>query len=359
MQGSTELLAASGAAGEQQQSVIVQLHRQLAEISAEHTAAIAAAKAAAQDRRVDGAQSTDQPAPHTATALPRLMRPALVGCAALLATADAGTRPTPTEPAQHEAPLVARAHVSDRISQDTAQLASQLPGVTATGVQSASDGMGGLRTDNGRAAGHCTPLPVLPLRPTGYLQPAQPLQMEHVLPDACVQPDACAFDTQPTAGNSENAQQKGAVTNAARPLAQAEQQPDCTGLPTAADALLPQSRGNEQCGVFVPSAIRCGLAPPNSSSERVMTDASNDGPRITEMRKRPKVTACGASADGSAGNEQGPTGNRSVVEMFASLHHVQDGVDSDSPPESALLQQARARDAELEPAWKKRRADVM
>ncbi len=95
------------------------LHRQLADMRGEHAATGAAAPAAGVERRIADAQPTEQPAQQPATAVSGIPRPAHIGCAALLATAQS-TQPTSSTLAQDE--LLCQSH--ERIKADVASRSS-------------------------------------------------------------------------------------------------------------------------------------------------------------------------------------------------------------------------------------------
>ena len=357
-QRSTELLAASDAAGKQQQSDLELLQRQLADMRVEHAAINTAEQAAGHERRVSDAWPTEHPAQRSATAETGDSRPARVGCAALLAVI---MQPDSTLRAQDELPHLSDelikadgGHRSSLVAAATAHSASQQPVAAAAVAQAVSIGVGGANSDD--AAGKDASLLVVSQGLVGSQQPAQPQRVDHDVDLARDQSAVAACASLSAAGNGEITHVAGTKVPGVKPLVQEVMQGACTALPPA--VARPDSRhaSFEQRNKSPPPAATRSDVPTSDTSALGLKQLASDQQVIAAPRRRSMAVTCEGTAELEAAGQMSAC-SRGVADIFASLSYLQDGMAS--TPEPALLRSVGTRSPEGEPARKKRRAEVV
>jgi len=336
----------------------VQLHRQLADMRAGHAGTVAAAQAAGVERRIADAQLVQQQAQQPATAVSGKPRPAHIGCAALLATALHSTQPASSTSAQDELSCQS----DERIQADVAPR-SILPAanvvhfaskqlVTAAAATQTALAIVGCKDSNG-AAGKDASLPMASQGPMGSQQPAQGL--DHSVVAANDHSTASRSASVSAAIADEAVHIHAAKLCVAEPLVDEETQAVCSTQPPAAGSPNSRHADDEQRHKSLPVAAESGVAPTSKNSGRSSKQLAG-AKSIAATCKRSVVAVSQGSAEHQAQEEQEPVSNRSVADMFASLSYLQGGLAS--MPEAPTLQSATARDANGQPACKKRRVEV-
>ena len=334
----------------------MQLHRQLANMRAEHTTTVAAA-AAVQCRTAD-AQPTEQPAQQAATVVSGTSRSAHIGCAALFAAKLQSPQPASSTRVQDELSCL-----SDDCIEADGSRPSSLPAanvvhsasqqlVAAAAAQAASRAVGCTECDG--AAGMDASLPMLSQGPMDIQQPArQSMDANLVTAHDHSAVSGAASPSAIIVGQAVDMQ--AAKVCLTKPLVQDTQAVYSTQPPAAGS---PDSRhaGNEQRNKSLPAAAQSGVAPASNDSERGLQQLTGAEQSIAAVRNRSGASVSKGSAGHQVVVEREYVSNRSVADMFASLSYLQDG--SASAPDAMILQSVSTRDADGQPVFKKRRAEV-
>ena len=340
----------------------MQLHRQLAGMRAEHTATVTAAQApvsAGVDGRIADAQPTEQPEQQSATSAS--LRSACIGCAALFATSLHSTQPVSTARAQEELSQLSDKRIEagdgDRSSlpaANTAHLALQQQKLVATAA-AAQAAPGEVGTPDGdSAAGNDVSLLHSWPEHMGSHHPAQASNVEDSLPLTRDQATISARASLPVVDNSTVSDMEAAKVFMNTPPAQEEGKADCAALLPAAGSPNSRHSGNLQRHKPLLAAANNGLAPTKDASEHRLAQLTDGERSMPAVRTGSGATVCKASVEHEA--EEKPGSHRSVADMFASLSYLQDSMAGPALP--ACPECFDTHDAEGEPAYKKRRAEV-
>ena len=353
MQRTTELLAASEAAGKQQQRDLEVLHTQLADIRGQLALAADPPDRSAQHLKDSGEPLWGEPSSATLAADPANSGAARIGCSVLLSAGAERTEPAPAHAAQGEQACPENA--SDAVCADAsifqgggqqppsevAQHASHTQpsgsGVAAAAAQ--PDAVPCLQLDSEDAVHE----PMAPARPaasaTGY-------QLED--PPCLLAAGASAQVTDPDAQSSSNT---GCVGNVVTRTGVADVSPEsaraplpgqCANLPADAPRAPPEQATDTPClpgegqrQHFLPALVEAGRLEPARLSTEGDTKVASSHEEGTDGQRKSSLEA-GCNGGRGARSDQGETfSSRSVVDMFASLHYLQDAMDSDSWPEGS------------------------